>query len=348
MDSESNQQFERRKVDHIRLSLSDQTQARGLSGLDLIDLTHEALPDLNFDQISIASTMLGRPTRTPFLISSMTGGHADSTALNRRLVRAAADRGWCMGVGSQRRELADPAAAVEWSAIRREAPGATLFANLGIAQVIQTPVDQIRRLCDAVEAVGLFVHLNALQECLQPEGTPRFRGGLNALTRLCSELGRPVVVKETGCGFSKATLARLAQTGVEAVDVSGLGGTHWGRIEGGRAAGVDAVRAHAAQTFKDWGISTVNAVLEAVKIEKFETWASGGVRSGLDAAKLLAMGSSVVGFAQPILEAAVVGDVELDRRLETIEFELKTAMFCTDRATLVDLKNKRTWTWRAT
>ena len=346
MDSESNHQFESRKVDHIRLSLSDATQARGLSGLDLIELRHEALPDLDFDQISIAATVFGHPLATPFLISSMTGGHAESTALNRRLVRAAAARGWCMGVGSQRRELNDPAAAAEWAAIRVDAPDVKLLGNLGIAQLIQTPIDQIRRLCDAVGAVGLFIHLNALQECLQPEGTPRFRGGLAALTRLCRALEIPVVVKETGCGMSRSTLERLAETGVRAVDVSGLGGTHWGRVEGGRAAGVDPVRARAAETFGDWGISTVRAVLDAVETGKFETWASGGVRTGLDAAKLLAMGSSLVGFANPILEAAVSGDEDLDRRMATLEFELRTALFCTDCANLSDLKTKRVWAWR--
>jgi len=347
LDSESNHQFESRKTDHIRLSLSDSTQARGLSGLDLIELTHEALPDLDFEDISIATNVLGHALRAPFLISSMTAGHADSPALNRLLVRAAASRGWCMGVGSQRRELTDPAAAAEWTAIRREAPTALLFGNLGLAQLIQTPVDQVRRLCEAVGAIGLFVHLNALQECIQPEGTPRFRGGWQALTTLCRELEIPVIVKETGCGFSKATLERLAETGVRAVDVSGLGGTHWGRVEGGRAAGVDPVRARTAATFADWGIPTVRAVVDAVTVPNFETWASGGVRSGLDAAKLLAMGARLVGFAQPILEAAVRGEAALIERMTTLEFELRTAMFCTDRVNLDDLRNRQVWTWRA-
>ena len=348
MDEESNHQFERRKADHIRLSLSDQTQARGLSGLDHIDLTHEALPDLNFDEVSTAAEVFGHPLNVPYLISSMTAGHAESTALNRRLVEASARRGWCVGVGSQRRELNDPEARAEWAAVRKNAPGAVVFGNLGIAQLIRTPLDQIRHLCDAVGAAGLFIHLNALQECLQPEGTPRFRGGLEALTALSRALPIPVMVKETGCGFSPATLARLATTGVRAVDVSGLGGTHWGRVEGGRAVDVDPLRAQAAQTFGDWGVPTVDAVLAAMKHRTaYQTWASGGVRTGLDAGKLIALGSSLVGFARPILEAAVVGEVELDQRMARLEFELRTVLFCTGAQNIFDFQSRQVWTWRA-
>jgi len=344
-DRETARAFESRKVDHIRLSLDQKNQATGFSGLDQVQLIHEALPDLDFAQVSLATKSLGKKIATPFLVSSMTAGHADSVNLNLLLARACAELGWRMGVGSQRRELNDPQAAAEWKSVRQAAPKASLLGNLGVAQLIQTKTPQIEKLVDTLEADGMIIHLNALQECLQPEGTPRFKGGLKAIERLTKQLSVPVVVKETGCGFSKATLKRLRSTGVAAVDVSGLGGTHWGRIEGDRNT-KDDIRFDAAQTFKGWGISTVESVCDAVKLKpKYEVWASGGVRSGLDAAKLLAMGSQVVGFAMPVLDAALKGEDELRRKLSVFEYELKTALFCTGSVSIEELQQKKVWKW---
>lgn len=347
-DGETPVQFESRKADHIRLSLDRKNQAEGLSGLQQVRLTHEALPDLNFDQVSLGVKSLGRKIATPFMVSSMTAGHSDSVNLNLRLAKACAERNWRMGVGSQRRELSDSNAAEEWKVIRKAAPKVSLLGNLGIAQLIQSSVMDVQRLVDALEAEAMIVHLNALQECLQPEGTPRFRGGLKAIEKICHRLKVPVVVKETGCGFSKATLKRLRGVGVAAVDVSGLGGTHWGRIEGGRSAERD-MRARAAETLGNWGIPTVESLLNAqsAKVD-YEIWASGGVRSGLDAAKLLAMGADVVGVAMPILDSALKGEEELRNTMATFEFELKTALFCTGSATIADLQDKKAWSWQAT
>lgn len=345
LDRENPRQFESRKADHIRLSLEEKNQATGLSGLDQIQLIHEALPDLDFAKVNMAVKSLGQKYSTPFLVSSMTAGHADSVNLNARLARACSEKGWRMGVGSQRRELNDAQAAAEWKAIRKAAPKVFLLGNLGITQLIATKTDQVERLVEGLEAAAMIIHLNALQECLQPEGTPRFRGGLKAIERLCKQLSVPVVVKETGCGFSKATLKRLRASGIAAVDVSGLGGTHWGRIEGERNVKGD-IRQDVAQTFAGWGISTVESVLEAKKMNaRFEIWASGGVRSGLDAAKLLAMGANTVGFAKPILEAALKSDEELLRTMSVLEYELKTALFCTGAESVEDLQQKKVWQW---
>ena len=344
-DRETSLQFESRKVDHIRLSLNEKNQATGCSGLENIQLIHEALPDLDFARVNLAVISLGKKIPKPFLVSSMTAGHTDSIDLNQRLARACAEKGWRMGVGSQRRELNDLEAAKEWKAIRASAPKVSLLGNLGISQLIRTKSDQVERLVASLEAEGMIIHLNALQECLQPEGTPQFRGGLKAIERIVKQLSVPVIIKETGCGFSKATLKRLRGTGVAAVDVSGLGGTHWGRIEGGRNQ-KDDIRFDVAQTMAGWGISTVDSVIEAKKLKpKFEIWASGGVRSGLDAAKLLAMGANVVGFAQPILEAALKGEAELLRKMSTFEYELRTALFCTGAVNIEELQLKKVWQW---
>ncbi len=344
---ESNVQFESRKRDHIRLSLAEKNQALGESGLDRITLVHEALPDLNFASVSLSQTSLKKKCSTPFLISSMTAGHDKSTELNKVLARACEARGWRMGVGSQRRELGDLEAASEWKALRKSAGKVQLLGNLGLAQLIKTKISAIERLVDSLEATAMIIHLNALQECLQPEGTPEFKGGLKSIEKLCKILSVPVIVKETGCGFSAKTLKRLKNTGVAAVDVSGLGGTHWGRIEGDRNAAGD-VRAQAAKTLENWGISTVDSVIDATALKpKYEIWASGGVRSGLDAAKLLAMGASVVGFAKPVLEAALKGEEALQHRMATFEYELKTVLFCTGSQNIAELQSKKVWKWRA-
>ena len=343
---ENFQKFAQRKQDHIRLSLDANNQALGLSGLEQIELCHEALPELNFDEVSINQTVLELECSTPFIVSSMTAGHDQAPVLNSILAKACDQRGWVMGVGSQRRELTDSAAHKEWSVIRKSAPQARFLGNLGLAQVIQTRTDQVKALIDGLEAIAMIVHTNPLQECLQEEGTPQFKGGLKALTRLAKELPVPIILKETGCGFSLPTLKRLRETGVRVVDVSGLGGTHWGRIEGQRS-GRGSVQEKAAETFANWGVSTVRSLQQALQVGAVgEIWASGGVRTGLDAAKLLAVGARAVGFAQPILEAALQGEEVLWSKMQTIEFELKVALFCTGSQNLLDLQQKGVWEWK--
>lgn len=329
MDTE---QFELRKRDHIHHALDAAHQATGLSGLDRVHLIHEALPDLDFQEVSLTSICLGKSALTPFYIAGITAGHASASQVNLRLALACAERGWAMGVGSQRRDLeleTNEASIDQWRHLREKAPSLTLFANLGIAQVITASVQKIQRLVDMIHAQALAVHVNALQECMQPEGTPRFKGALTALRRLTESLTVPVILKETGCGFSFNTLQRLQSLNLGALDVSGLGGTHWGRIEGARAE-AGGIQSTAAITFGQWGESTADSVLAARKaLPELETWASGGVRSGLDAAKLIALGAHRVGYAQPALAAAMAGDQALRQWMEIQEYELKVALFCT-------------------
>jgi isopentenyl-diphosphate delta-isomerase len=336
-------QFEGRKQDHIRHALDPRHQAEGLSGLDRVRLIHEALPELNLSDVTLATNCLGETLATPFYVAGMTAGHADAARINQTLARACAKRGWAMGVGSQRRELDATAADLDqWKRLRDEAPSLTIFANIGLSQLPGAPVARLRALADSLQAQALAVHANALQEALQPEGTPNFAGGLEALRRVAGELGRPVILKETGCGFSRRTLERLAETGVAAIDVSGLGGTHWGRIEGARAA-TGSVQARAARTFEGWGQSTVEATLAASEVFRgraVEVWASGGVRSGLGAAKLLALGAQRVGYAKPALEAALAGEERLSAWMELQEYELRVALFCTGCSNPAELRQR--------
>lgn len=333
-------QFEQRKQDHIHLALMPVNQTAEHNPFDRVHFAHEALPDLNFDEIDISSTRLGQNVLKPFIVSSMTAGHRDAVHINRELMAAAEECGWGMGVGSQRRELIDASASQEWKVLRRAFPYLTLFSNLGIAQLITTKLHDIQRLTDALQASGLIIHCNPLQESIQPEGTAQFKGCWQALEHLVQHVGLPVIVKETGCGFSRQTMVRLNQIGVAAIDVSGLGGTHWGRIEGHRAPEY-SVQQRAAQTFRDWGMDTFRCVSEAKSIQgSAEIWGSGGVRHGLDAAKLIAAGASTIGFAKPLLQAALVSRLDVVSEMTAIEYELKVAMFCTGSGVLSDLQEK--------
>lgn len=343
---ETSAQFEQRKKDHIRIALDPQSQASVSAGLENIRLTHEALPEINFSEVSLQKTLFSHDLKSPIFISSMTAGHADGKKLNQILIEAAARNSWAMGVGSQRKELFDSAAANEWKEIRQFAPKAVLLGNLGIAQLIETPISDIQRLIENLEASALFIHTNPLQEVLQKEGTTNFKGGLAALEKLCSSINVPVILKEVGCGFSLETLKRLKNVGLYAVDMAGLGGTHWGRIEGARSE-KDSLLQNAAEVYADWGIPTVESLISAKELSvPYQLWASGGVRSGLDVAKLIAVGAEMVGVAKPILDAAMSGEEKLEACMKQFEYELKVALFCTGCENLTALQKKRVWTWK--
>ncbi len=347
MASLQKRRFESRKADHIRLSLDPRHQAEGASGLDTIHLHHEAFPELNFRDVSLTEIFFRHAAASPLFISSMTAGHKKGEGLNLTLARAASSRGWPMGVGSQRRELSDPSAKTEWKKIRKAAPKAVFFSNVGLTQLISHKPEAVLALVENLEAKALIVHTNPLQEVIQPEGTPDFAGGFSALEKICKISKVPVIVKETGCGFSPLTLARLFRTGVQAIDVSGKGGTHWGRIEGSRAK-AKSVNQAASLTFQNWGESTVDSLLAAVEVQdsmaaNLEIWASGGIRSGLDAAKCIALGAEKVGFAQPALIAAQRGEAAVIEWMAQVEFELRTALFCTGSRTPGDLRKAKKW-----
>lgn len=360
-DSESSQQFETRKADHIRVAMDSAVQSIG-SGFDDLSFLHEALPEIDFGEVSISNSIFSaRPSsvtlRSPFFVSSMTAGHAGSLSLNRRLAEAAFEKGWAMGVGSQRRELSDASASKEWTTIRANCPGVVLFGNIGLSQLIHTDTTAVQKLADALQAKAMIVHLNPLQEALQIEGTPNFRGGLKAIETLVREIKCPVVVKETGCGISGPTARRLIEAGVHAIDVAGRGGTHWGRIEGLRAASAASaessagaiseramILSQAAMTMRDWGLSTVDSIRQVASVVKasggspVEIWASGGVRSGLDAAKALALGANAVGVAQPLMAGALEGEDALRQVMDRFEFELKTVLFCVGARDIAELR----------
>jgi len=317
------EEFESRKRDHIQHALHPSSQAQGLGGIESVHLIHEALPDLNLNEIRIETDCLSRPLATPFYIAAMTAGHADASTLNLTMAKVCQKRGWAMGLGSQRRELQSNSPSVDrWQKLREMAPDVMLFANLGISQLIETPIENVLGLARSVSAQAIAIHLNSIQECMQPEGTPQFRGAFEALRQLTLNTDIPIVVKET----------------------------HWGRIEGARSPS-DSRFAKAAETFANWGESTVSSVIAAAESlpanSQIEIWASGGVRSGLDAAKLIALGALRVGYAKPALEAALKSEAALDEWMELQEFELKVALFCTGCANPEVLRSKEN-AWKTT
>lgn len=365
--------FEQRKKDHLYYSLNQSAQSLAHDDWDRIFLIPEALPEFNFDEVSIDIESMGRRWKTPFFISSMTAGTKESFQINSILAEVCAQEGWMLGVGSQRKELTMEETGKEWKKIRQSYPEVLFASNIGISQLIHTPLETIQRLIDNTEAVMLFVHTNPLQECLQIEGTPHFKGGLKALEKLVSSISVPVVVKEVGSGVSVYTIEKLKNIGISAVDLSGRGGTHWGRVEGLRAPS-ESLQAKASQTFKDWGMSTPrvlhqwyhfnqtrmnsnytqgNSVESSFfsnsKQNDFEIWASGGIRNGLQAAKSLAMGAHRIGLARPFLEAALKGPNDVKELMTLLEFELKVSLFCTGMKTISDLKDpskeRKVWLW---
>jgi len=343
------QDFINRKTDHIRYSLSREAEAVESASLHNWSLIHDSLPDLDLNEIRLSTSWFGQARSTPFFIAGMTAGHPDAKVINDRLARAAAMRGWAMGLGSQRRELDSDFRDAPLMSIRKEHPELFLISNLGIAQLIEVHLERSwNRLSELIERSGasaLAIHLNPLQEAIQVEGTPSFRHGRSAVSALLEKIKLPVILKETGSGMSRGFLDRIAALNasaghsVAAVDVSGLGGTHWGRVEGLRA-GEGTLAHQLGETFSNWGVPTAESVLNAKAAfsgKPTEIWASGGIRSGLDAAKCIALGARAVGFARPALEAALQGDRPLQSWMERIETELRVALCCTDSATLADL-----------
>jgi isopentenyl-diphosphate delta-isomerase len=320
-----------------------------MSGLDSVRLLHDSMPDLDLKEVRIESASFGIRTPTPFFVAGMTAGHPGADGVNALLARIAAKRGWVFGVGSQRRELDSPFLDPGIGGLKSRNPELVLVSNLGIAQLIE--VVREHRLASLGEllkrsgAAAIAIHLNPLQECIQREGTPRFRGALRAVQALLEYAPVPVMLKETGSGMGEGFLSRIRELPLAAVDVSGLGGTHWGRVEGLREEPTSPV-ARLGQVFADFGIPTRDSVLNAVRAfngKPVEIWASGGLRSGLDAAKCLALGASRVGFARPALAAALQGEEALETFMEAVENELRVAMFCTHSASVSELGSGGKW-----
>jgi len=316
-----------RKADHIRISLEEDVAFRWpTSGFERYRLPHCALPEFALSAVDTSVQLLGKRLNAPLLISSMTGGTAQATELNRRMAQAAQEAGIGMGLGSQRAALEDPALAPTYQ-VRDVAPDILLLANLGAVQLNYgyTP-DHCRRAVEMVQADGLILHLNPLQEALQPEGQTDFSDLLRKIERVCRVLEVPVVVKEVGWGLSASVARRLADAGVAALDVAGAGGTSWSQVEMHRAS--NDLQREVATAFRDWGIPTAEALRQVRgAVDHLPVIASGGIRDGIQVAKAIALGATACGLARPFLVAASDSAAAVSRAIATIVTQLRVAMF---------------------
>lgn len=332
--------IENRKADHIRICLEEDVQGRGItSGFERYRFVHQALPEINLRDVDTSTELWGRRLKVPLLISSMTGGAPRAQEINRNLALAAQELGIAMGVGSQRAALQNPALAATYQ-VRQFAPDIPLFANIGAIQLNYAyGVDECRRAVEMIEADALILHLNALQEAVQPEGDTNFAGLASKVTQVCREVGVPVIAKEVGWGISADAARLLWEAGVSAIDVAGAGGTSWSQVELYR---IPAERGRlVAEAFAGWGIPTADSLLQVRGSDvpqDGKLFASGGIRNGIDVAKALALGADLVGMARPFLKAA---DLTAEAAVElggVVRDQLRIAMFSIGAAGLDALR----------
>lgn len=331
-----------RKHEHIRICLEEEVESHVGSGFDEVILVHDSLPDLDLSEVDASYEFLGRSVKAPLVIEPITGGVEDALEINRRLAEAAEEHGVILSVGSQRAALEDPGLEDTYRVARDAAPNTVILANIGCAQLLQRdPLEAAERAVDMVEADGLTVHLNPLQEAVQPEGETSMKGIYGELGRLARELKVPLIVKETGAGISAETAIRLERQGVRFIDVSGVGGTSWAGVEYYRALSVgDSPRARLGEVFWDWGIPTIVSLLEVLEFTSMKAIASGGVRSGIDLAKAVALGAEAAGAALPFLKAAVKSRETVSGLIDGMIRELKLAMFLTGSRNIRELRCK--------
>jgi isopentenyl-diphosphate delta-isomerase, type 2 len=332
----------RRKDDHIRINLEEDVHSGLTTGLERLQLEHCALPEIDLDHVEMNTHFLGLPLNLPMLISSMTGGTSETEKINIHLAEAAQQFGVAMGVGSQRAALEQPEAQSSFQ-LRRYAPDIPLFANIGAVQLnYGVGLEDCRRLVEMAAANALILHLNPLQEALQPEGDTHFETLLPKIEAVCRQIGVPVLVKEVGWGISLQVARQLKSAGVSALDVAGAGGTSWSQVEMFRTADESSQRI--AAHFRNWGIPTALALRSLRQAELgLPLIASGGLKTGIDVAKCLALGADLCGMAGRLLKAASVSTEETLSVFSELRKELQIAMFACGAANIDSLKKTRTF-----
>jgi isopentenyl-diphosphate Delta-isomerase len=326
-----------RKDEHIKVNLSNDVKSHRTTGLERLAFIHEALPEINLCDIDLSSKLFGKKISAPILISSMTGGTELSRQINQRLAKVANEFNIAMGVGSQRAGLENPDTSPSFSVIRKTAPNILLFANLGAIQLNNGyTLDHCKRAIDMIGADGLILHLNPLQESLQEEGNTNFAFLSKNIESICKNLTIPVIVKEVGWGISKRTAKILWDSGVSVIDVAGAGGTSWSQVEMYRSK--KEISRQLALTFYEWGIPTVDSIKNVlVSAPGMKIIASGGLQSGLDITKCIALGAILGGMAGMFLQASSASTDRLRELIQLTIEQIRISMFCTGASSLSKL-----------
>ncbi|MDP8941153.1 MAG: type 2 isopentenyl-diphosphate Delta-isomerase [Thermoproteota archaeon] len=336
--------IKQRKRDGIEIPLNNDVQAKTTSTyLEYVKLIHNALPELDYDEIDISTTFLKRKFSAPLIIDSMTGGAPEAARINGRLGELAEKYGFAMGLGSQRAGLESKELAETYSIARKNAPSAFLIANIGGAQLAKgLSIDNIKKIIDMIQADALNIHLNPLQELIQPEGELKYKGVFSKISEISGALDVPVIVKEVGAGISKEVAVKLEVSGVSAINVAGAGGTSWAGVEKLRAeASNNDLKIHLGEIFWDWGIPTAASLIEVKKTVKVPIIASGGLRNGIEMAKCIVLGASMCAMAYPFLLKAAESKEQLFNFADTVIAELKSTMFLIGAMNLSVLKSSR-------
>jgi len=325
-----------RKADHIQINLEEEVGSGITTGLERYHFRHQALPEINLSEVELSQQLFGKTLSAPILISSMTGGTKEAQRINRHLALAAQETQIPLGVGSQRAALEKPDTAASFQ-VRKFAPDILLFANLGAIQLNNgLNLDDCRQAVEMIEADALILHLNPLQEAVQPEGDTNFQGLIEAIGEVCSRLEVPVIAKEVGWGISTQAARLLLEAGIGAIDVAGAGGTSWTEVEMHRAQ--NEWQRQIASHFLAWGIPTAETVqLVRSAAPDLPVFASGGLRTGIDIAKCLALGAQLGGMASPFLKAADQNPEQVIQTIHMIQKEIQISMFAAGAASLSEL-----------
>jgi isopentenyl-diphosphate delta-isomerase len=334
-------QIEERKDEHIRVCLEEDVKAKKTTpGFEDISLIHRALPEINRDEIDLSTKVFNHRFSAPIVIEGITGGTEKAFRINAAIAQAVEELGLGMGVGSQRAALENSRLERTYSVTRKEAPTAFLMANIGGPQIIREyDLKKVRKAIEMIEADALVIHLNPLQEAVQPEGETDYAGILEKLREITGALDIPVIVKETGAGIAAEDAQKLKEAGVSGIDVAGAGGTSWAAVEYYRAKKRGDHRAEeVGMDLWDWGVPTVVSLVEVLQTVDLPVIASGGVRSGSDIAKSLALGADLAGFASPVLGPALKGSDEVKEKLRIVMHLLRTVMFLVGAGSTEELK----------
>jgi len=320
----------KRKADHIRISLSKNVEARKVTtGFEDVYFIHKALPEIDKQKIDLSTTVFNHRFAAPLIIGAITGGTTEAAKINATIAEAVEELGVGMGVGSQRVAIEDKKLEKTFAIARKKAPTAFLIANIGGVQLVHGyGLKEVKKAIEMIEADAIAIHLNPLQEVVQPEGQTNFKGVLEKIGEIAKEVNRPVIAKETGAGISAEEAEKLEALGVKGIDVGGAGGTSFAAVEYYRAKGEgNSFQRRLGDVFWDWGIPTAASIVEVSQSVSIPVIASGGIRDGVDVAKALALGASLTSLSQPVLQAAVKGVKETKDVLSLLIEELRNCMF---------------------